>query len=42
VVINKVARTPQKYPRRPGMPGKRPLLDAKSSSSTPASASQTF
>lgn len=42
VVINKVARTPQKYPRRPGMPGKRPLLDAKSSSSTPASASHTF
>ena len=26
VIIDKVARTPQKYPRRPGMPGKRPLL----------------
>ncbi len=31
VVINKVARTPQKYPRRPGMPSKRPLLGAASS-----------
>jgi 16S rRNA (guanine527-N7)-methyltransferase len=26
VVIDKKARTPQKYPRRPGMPSKRPLL----------------
>ena len=25
VVIEKVARTPQSYPRRPGMPAKRPL-----------------
>lgn len=25
VVIDKVARTPEKYPRRPGMPAKRPL-----------------
>jgi 16S rRNA (guanine527-N7)-methyltransferase len=25
VVVEKVARTPDKYPRRPGMPGKRPL-----------------
>jgi 16S rRNA (guanine527-N7)-methyltransferase len=28
VVINKVARTPQKYPRRPGIPSKRPLLNS--------------
>jgi len=34
VVINKVARTPQEYPRRPGMPGKRPLLNAKPPAST--------
>ncbi len=26
VVINKVAPTPAKYPRRPGMPAKRPIL----------------
>jgi 16S rRNA (guanine527-N7)-methyltransferase len=25
VVINKVAATPEKYPRRPGIPAKRPL-----------------
>jgi 16S rRNA (guanine527-N7)-methyltransferase len=25
VVIDKVAATPEKYPRRPGMPAKRPL-----------------
>ena len=25
VVIDKVSPTPEKYPRRPGMPGKRPL-----------------
>jgi 16S rRNA (guanine527-N7)-methyltransferase len=25
VVIDKIAPTPEKYPRRPGMPGKRPL-----------------
>jgi 16S rRNA (guanine527-N7)-methyltransferase len=25
VVVSKVAATPQKYPRRPGIPGKRPL-----------------
>lgn len=25
VVVEKVARTPDKYPRRPGIPGKRPL-----------------
>ena len=42
VVINKVARAPQKYPRRPGMPGKRPLLDATPSYSLPASASHTL
>lgn len=42
VVINKVAQTPQKYPRRPGMPGKHPLLDATRSSSTLAPASQTI
>jgi 16S rRNA (guanine527-N7)-methyltransferase len=29
VVIDKVARTPQKYPRRPGMPSKRPLVAPK-------------
>lgn len=33
VVIDKVARTPQEYPRRPGMPSKRPLLAASSSTS---------
>ena len=27
VVLEKVARTPQAYPRRPGMPAKRPLSD---------------
>jgi len=42
VVINKVVRTPQKYPRRPGMPGKRPLLRGTPSSSVPASASHTI
>ena len=26
VVIDKVAATPEKYPRRPGIPGKRPLV----------------
>jgi 16S rRNA (guanine527-N7)-methyltransferase len=26
VLVDKVAATPQKYPRRPGMPGKRPLV----------------
>ena len=25
VVIDKIARTPEQYPRRPGMPGKKPL-----------------
>jgi 16S rRNA (guanine527-N7)-methyltransferase len=25
VVIEKISETPQKYPRRPGMPEKRPL-----------------
>ncbi len=25
VVVEKVAATPQKYPRRPGIPAKRPL-----------------
>ena len=25
VIVDKVARTPEKYPRRPGMPAKRPL-----------------
>jgi 16S rRNA (guanine527-N7)-methyltransferase len=25
VVLDKVATTPEKYPRRPGMPSKRPL-----------------
>jgi 16S rRNA (guanine527-N7)-methyltransferase len=40
VVINKVARTPHKYPRRPGMPGKHPLLGASPSPSISASASQ--
>lgn len=29
VLIDKVARTPTKYPRRPGMPTKRPLGDVK-------------
>ena len=28
IVIDKTARTPQKYPRRPGIPSKRPLLPA--------------
>jgi 16S rRNA (guanine527-N7)-methyltransferase len=37
VVIKKVARTPQKYPRRPGMPSKRPLIAPK----TPVSASDS-
>jgi len=27
VIIDKVSSTPLQYPRRPGMPGKRPLLD---------------
>lgn len=27
VVVDKLARTPDKYPRRPGMPGKRPLAE---------------
>ena len=27
VVIDKVAATPEKYPRRPGMPKKRPIMD---------------
>jgi 16S rRNA (guanine527-N7)-methyltransferase len=26
VVIEKVARTPEEYPRRPGVPTKRPLM----------------
>ena len=26
VVIDKVAATPEKYPRRPGMPKKRPIM----------------
>lgn len=26
VIIQKISQTPQKYPRRPGMPEKRPLL----------------
>jgi 16S rRNA (guanine527-N7)-methyltransferase len=41
VVINKVARTPQKYPRRPGVPSKRPLLNDTPPFSAPASASHT-
>lgn len=41
VVINKMARSPQKYPRRPGMPSKRPLLVSRASSSVPASALHT-
>jgi 16S rRNA (guanine527-N7)-methyltransferase len=27
VIIDKVARTPDKYPRSPGRPAKRPLCD---------------
>ena len=27
VVVEKIGLTPEKYPRRPGMPAKRPLLD---------------
>jgi 16S rRNA (guanine527-N7)-methyltransferase len=27
VVIDKVARTPERYPRRPGIPSKRPLAN---------------
>lgn len=27
VIIDKVAATPEKYPRRPGMPGKRPITE---------------
>ncbi len=42
VVINKVVRTPQKYPRRPGIPNKRPLLNSTTSSSVPASACHTI
>jgi 16S rRNA (guanine527-N7)-methyltransferase len=26
VIVDKTAATPEKYPRRPGMPSKRPLL----------------
>jgi 16S rRNA (guanine527-N7)-methyltransferase len=29
VVIEKIARTPSQYPRRPGMPAKRPLREKK-------------
>ncbi len=42
VVINKVACTPQKYPRRSGMPGKHPLLNDAPSPSIPASATHTI
>jgi 16S rRNA (guanine527-N7)-methyltransferase len=28
VVVEKVASTPDRYPRRPGIPSKRPLLKA--------------
>lgn len=41
VVINKVARTSQKYPRRPGVPGKNPLNAPKSTSFVPPPASHT-
>jgi 16S rRNA (guanine527-N7)-methyltransferase len=41
VIINKVARTPQKYPRRPGTPGKHPLLGDTQSPSVTASAPYT-
>jgi len=37
VVINKVARTPPQYPRRPGMPSKRPLLVPRQASSVTSS-----
>jgi hypothetical protein len=26
VIIEKIKETPEKYPRRPGMPGKRPII----------------
>jgi len=42
VVINKVARTPQKYPRRPGMPGKHPLRNNAPSPAMPVSTSQSL
>lgn len=35
VIVDKVAATPEKYPRRPGIPSKRPLGERKSRQSSP-------